>query len=212
MDWEMILSGVTAAAAIGGIYLTWKQINTSNKQALFDQRIKVMGYARNLFNIYGDNKADIIDEYLNNKSPDFTADFKFLLLTNAPELKDISKVIDKPINSSEHTNFLIELDNISRMGSNIKLLFNCKEAGYVSEFAIQYQLVLRELYRYQNILRKMEQLNKHSQKLLGDLQKEVGEPDGKKRLKQSLNKLDSAYEIVKDHDCFAKLENETRLG
>lgn len=67
-------------------------------------------------------KQNIIDEYLDNKSPDFTADFKFLLLTNAPELKDISKVIDKSMNSSEHTNFLIELDNISRMGSNIKLI------------------------------------------------------------------------------------------
>lgn len=51
-------------------------------------------------------KQNIIDEYLDNKSPDFTADFKFLLLTNAPELKDISKVIDKSMNSSEHTNFL----------------------------------------------------------------------------------------------------------
>lgn len=67
-------------------------------------------------------KQNIIDEYLDNKSPDFTADFKFLLLTNAPDLKDISKVIDKSMNSSEHTNFLIELDNISRMGSNIKLI------------------------------------------------------------------------------------------
>ncbi|KRL83868.1 hypothetical protein [Ligilactobacillus apodemi] len=76
---------------------------------------------------------------------------------------------------------------------------------------MQYQLVLRELYRYQNILRKMKQLNKHSQKPLGDLQKEVGEPDGKKRLKQSLDKLDLAYKKVKDHNCFAKLENETKL-
>ncbi len=128
----MIFSFVTAVTAIIGIWMTWVQIRKSNKQALFDQRIKVMGYARNLFNIYGDNKADIIDEYLNNKSPDFAVKFKFLSLTNAPELKDISKVIDKPINSSEHMNLLIELDNISRMGSNIKLLFNCKDAGYIA--------------------------------------------------------------------------------
>lgn len=32
--------------------------NTSNKQVLFDQRIKIMGYAKNLFNICGDDKAE----------------------------------------------------------------------------------------------------------------------------------------------------------
>lgn len=211
LDWEKILSIVTAVTAVVGIALTWIQISESNKQALFTHRIKVMGYAKNLFNIYADNKENIIDEYLDNNSPDFTAGFKFLLLTSTPELKNVSKVINNPITELAHTNYMIELNNISQMGSNINLLFNGENAEYVSDFVTQYQLTLRELYKYQIVLKRIKQDNENNQVLLIDLQKKFNEPTSKEKLRQQLNKLDQAYQKVEDHNCFAKLENETRL-
>lgn len=32
MNWEMILSGVTATTAVGGIVLAWAQMKLANKQ------------------------------------------------------------------------------------------------------------------------------------------------------------------------------------
>lgn len=208
MDWEKILSIVTAVTAVIGIVLTWVQMELANKQALLDKRIDILSFVKSVLNIYQNDRETILK---NEDYPNFAVDFDFLLLTNTPYLSDIYEIIKDPHNNELKTKFLSRLNDIDERSWKTKLIFTDECAEHVADFIIQYQLTLHELYRYQIVLKKMDQFNKSNQVLLIDLQKKFNEPTSKEKLRQQLNKLDLAYRKVKDHNCFAKLENETRL-
>lgn len=208
MNWEMILSGVTAATAVGGIVLALAQMKLANKQTLLDKRIDILSFVKSVLNIYQNDRETILR---NENHPNLTIDFDFLLLTNTPYLSDIYGVIKDPYNNELRAKFLSRLNDVSERSWKTKLIFADECAEHVADFIDQYQLTLHEFYKYQLVLNKMIENKGKYGKSPEEISKILEEPEHRKRLEGQLNKLDSAYKIIKDHDCFAKLESKTRL-
>lgn len=60
LDWEKILSIVTAGTAFVGIALTLMHMNLANKQALLDKRIDILSFVKSILNIYQNDRETLL--------------------------------------------------------------------------------------------------------------------------------------------------------
>lgn len=206
---EFILSCVTATAAIIGIILSVCQLRESNRQALFKQRVKCLIKARGLMELYKENRESILKD--KDQSPYLTVDMTFLDLTNNSYLCDISEVIQNLLNPPLQRKFTIRLEDLKELSQQIRFSFTGDDAEKLSEFIIQYQRTLYELYKYQILIKKMSEANEKKAQPLETLQQDIGEPGRRKKLWNQLDQLDSAYNELKDNGCLTRLEKKTRL-
>ncbi|MEY8662732.1 hypothetical protein AALT52_07515 [Ligilactobacillus faecis] len=211
MDWEMILSGVTAVTAIIGIWLTGIQICKSNKQALFEKRVKYMVIVSGLVKLYKDNREGILKDINDKNSPDFSNDIKFCYLTNNTYLSTISNVIQHPKDDSIRKNFLTTLEDMEKLSWKIKLSFKRKASRLVGDFVYQYQETLRKMYGYQLVLNKIDKCDNKEHKKLEEWQEETGEPKFKKEIWEEYGKLEDAYNKLVKNKSMKKLKKQTKI-
>ncbi len=205
---EFILSCATAAAAIIGIILSVCQLRESNRQALFKQRVKCLIKAKGLMELYKENREDILND--RDQSPYLTVDMTFLYLTNNSYLCDIGEVIQNLLNPPLQRKFLIRLEDLKELSQQVRFSFTGNDAEKLSEFIIQYQRTLHELYKYQIIIKKMDEESIKNQQHFEKLQRDI-EPGRRKKLWAQLDQLDSAFNELKDNGCLTRLEKKTRL-
>ncbi|WP_347284017.1 hypothetical protein [Lactobacillus taiwanensis] len=211
MNWEMILSGVTAATAILGIWLTWVQIRKSNKQALFEKRIKYIIIVSGLIKLYKNNREGILKDIDDKKSPDFSNDSKFRELTNNTYLSTVSNVIQHPKDDSIRKNFLTALEDMEKLSWKIKLSFRCKASILTGDFVYQYQKTLREMYGYQIVLNKIDECNKKEDRKLEEWQEKTGETEHIKKLWNQYGELENAYNKLVKNKSMEKLNKQTKI-
>ena len=202
---EFILSCATAAAAIAGKFLTWYQIKASNKQSLFEKRVKYLIESESLAKLYKENREDILGD--REQSPLPTANVIFGYLTNNSHLYDIGTAILNPLDSPLHQKFLTRLEDFKELSLKIELSFSDDNSKMLNDFIIRYQEVLHELYKYQIFLNKME----NSKETIGTEEMRRFTSKYNKRLWNEIDKLDLAYNRLIDNDCISKLENKTKL-
>ncbi len=159
--------------------------------------------------LYKENREDILND--RDQSPYLTVDMTFLHLTNNSYLCDIGKVIQNLLNPPLQRKFLIRLEDLKELSQQVRFSFTDSDAEKLSEFIIQYQRTLHELYKYQIIIKKMDEENDKNTQPLETLQQNIDEPDRRKKLWDQLDQLDSAYNELEDNGCLAKLEEKTRL-
>ena len=144
---DNIFSIITAIVAIIALWQTHKQIKLSNKQYLFESRVKKYTLANGLIQLYEDNKSLL--DYSNKKEDEaIIVDFQFENLTNIGYLKDITGIIYDPKNNEEKTKFLLKLEELKQLANEIKFLFKRKQGILLNNFVYNYQIVLLELYKY----------------------------------------------------------------
>ncbi|WP_456086146.1 hypothetical protein [Ligilactobacillus animalis] len=211
MDWEKILSIVTAVTAVIGIVLTWVQILKSNKQALFEKRIKYMVIVSGLVKLYKDNREGILRDTNDKNSPDFSNDIKFRELTNNTYLSTVSNVIQHPKDDSLRKNFLTALEDMEKLSWKIKLSFRCKASILTGDFIYQYQETLRKMYEYQIVLNKIDECNKKEDRRLEEWQEKIGEPQFKEELWEEYGKLENAYNKLVKNKSMKKLKKQTKI-
>lgn len=207
-----IFSIITAIVAIIALWQTHKQIKLSNKQYLFESRVKKYTLVNGLIQLYEDNK--LLLDYSNKKEDEaIIVDFQFENLTNIGYLKDITGIIYDPKNNEEKTKFLLKLEEVKQLSNEIKFLFKRKQGILLNNFVYNYQNVLLELYKYQILQNLMKENSVPSlePKTFAELQKDYGEINHRTRLFEAIKQLKNSYEKLLDKNAIAKIEKEIKL-
>ena len=204
---EDIFSIITAIVAIIAIFQTSKQLKMSNKQFLFNKRIENYLIFYGIYELYMDN-IKLLD-YSDEKSDEaIIVDIQFSQLTNNSYLKDITKIINNPKNNDYKTEFLIKLEDMKRVATEISFY-----GLALHDFIVCYQNVLLEMYKYQILSDMMCNNNEQSfnKKTYKELQKQYGELKHRDKLYKSLDKLKNNYNKIIDEKVVEKIKKEMRL-
>ena len=185
-----LFSIITAVIAIIALFQTHVQIKISNKQFLFVKRLDKYLLAKGLLELYKDNEK-LLDY---NSCPDDEAiivDYQFINLTNNNYLKDVTCIINEPKNNDFKNAFLVKIEELKKLSTEIKFLFPNKSGQLLGNFIMKYQNILMELYKYQIISDLINDDNiprKNKPTYIG-LQKEYGELEHRHRLYNAINEL-----------------------
>lgn len=209
---ENIFSIITAIVAIIAIFQTSKQLKMSNKQFLFNKRIENYLIFYGIYELYMDN-IKLLD-YSDEKSDEaIIVDIQFSQLTNNSYLKDITKIINNPKNNDYKTEFLIKLEDMKRVATEISFLFKNKYGLVLHDFIVCYQNVLLEMYKYQILSDTMvnNDIPTIKKKTYVELQKQYGELKHRDKLYKSLDKLKNNYNKIIDEKIIDKVKKKMRL-
>lgn len=208
---ENIFSIITAMVAIIAIFQTHKQIKISNKQFLFNRRLNKYLLVRSLIELYKDN-ITLLDYKDRKDDESIIVDYQFINLTNVNYLKDITCVIRDPKNNEYKNNFLITMEELKKISTEVKFIFPDKN-NYLSDFVFNYQNVLMELYKYQILLDDMknDNISRKQKPTFKELQKDYGELNHRKRLYAALDKLGNSYNKLIEKNIIKKIEKTIKL-
>lgn len=203
---------ITAVIAIIALFQTHVQIKISNKQFLFDKRLDKYLLAKGLLELYKDNKK-LLDY---NSCPDDKAiivDYQFINLTNNNYLKDVTRIINEPKNNDFKNAFLVKIEELKKLSTEIKFLFPNKSGQLLGNFIMKYQNILMELYKYQIIsdLINDDKIPRKNKLSYIDLQKEYGELKHRYRLYGAINDLKKSYYEVLEKKAINKIEKSIKL-
>lgn len=135
-----VLSVLTITVAVIALFQTHKQVNISNKQSLFKERTNAFIQLSSLMEIYGGNKSFVDDS---EEIPELT----FHLLANNKMLESVVEVVYNPLKNKEQNNFLIKMEELRALSTEVSLLWECEEAIVASQFILSYVQILLNLYR-----------------------------------------------------------------
>lgn len=209
---NIILSTIVALTAIFALFQTHRQIKLSNKQFLFNRRLDKYLLAKSLIELYKDN-INLLD-YKDNKDDEaIIVDFQFINLTNIEYLKDITCIISDPKNNEYKTNFLIKIEELKKLSTEIKFIFPNKGSQYLSKFVFNYQNVLMELYKYQVLIDDMinDNIPRKQKPSYKELQKGHGELTHRKRLYDAIDNLNNSYDELVENKTISIIENSIKL-
>ena len=207
-----LFSIITAVIAIIALFQTHVQIKISNKQFLFDKRLDKYLLAKGLLELYKDNEK-LLDY---NSCPDDEAiivDYQFINLTNNNYLKDVTCIINEPKNNDFKNAFLVKIEELKKLSTEIKFLFPNKSGQLLGNFIMKYQNILMELYKYQIIsdLINDDNIPKKNKPTYIELQKEYGELEHRHRLYNAINELKKSYYDALDKKAINKIEKSIKL-
>lgn len=190
IDWNFIFSVLTGVTAIIALVLTLVQIKSSNKQSLFDRRVRAYLITDGLVSLYKEN-INIFEKDFKDQ-PFFEVDYIFCLLTNNTYLEEISKAINAPLEEPGHRNLLIKREEMKQLALEVELIFKGIIKDDVSRFILAYQDLLFKMYQYQILLNKMNEYSQKFKKSLEESQKEMNEPELREKLFEAFNNLNNA--------------------
>ena len=142
---------VTAIIAIVAVYQTKKQIEISNKQQLFDRRLKKYLFTNELLNLYNDSKTILDDECFYLPS---SLESAFTYLTNSSKLESMVNVLNHYDDFETKKEFLTKCEMIEQISNEIEFLWNDEEIKKVSQFVLLYKKLLMNMYKQKIFLDK----------------------------------------------------------
>lgn len=209
LDWSMVLSFVTAAAAVTALALTNLQIRQSNKQALFERRIALWTATRGLMRLFEKHHGQFASD---GKEPFFANDLLFTWLTNNAYLNEISPTLDHVLEQPSQRIFLSKLDELQRFSSEVKLIFKGKSALCMSAFLYDYQALLFAMYQYQILIKNMEENSYRFHWTLDEAVERLDERSHRDRLFETYNILHNSYDALSAKSIQRGVERQIRLS
>lgn len=205
---ENILEIITLMVAFVAIFQTHKQIKISNKQHLFDKRIEKFLICTGLLSLYSENKILIKEE---NKDVPLEVTMLFSGLTNNAYLKDIGNIINDTHNEKIRIDFLIKLEELYKVASEIELIFPKKHSEILKEFILKYRNLLQRLYSYRCVLEKIEKKNEEKPQEFTKLQKIFPEEKYKEDLYDTYRNIETIYKEIKEKNIIEKVKKQIKL-
>jgi hypothetical protein len=199
----------TVAVAIYALFQTQSQIKTSNKQHLFDRRMRVYMVADGLIQLFLSNRNFFYRD--KEDEPQLAIDLHFMWLTNNTYLEKISSAIKTPLSEQTHKEFLIKLEEIKAIANEARLIFSGKPSMLLSEFIQNYQKLLFSIYQYQILLGHMHESSDKWRWTLEKSSERLHEPEQRKELYAAIDNLKQAYEAVVNEQAMEKLEEQIKL-
>lgn len=193
-DWNLGFSLITVIVAIIALFQTSHQTKLSNKQHLFDRRLKSYLRAKGLVNLCKDNYNHLQSE--NNEEPFFQNDLIFGWLTNNTYMYQQLDVLKHLLEQPYQVDFLKKCEELKNLSEELRLYFEGKAAEHYSSFVSAYENALFRMYQYQIILCKMQEQNQKYPMTLEKAQNIFNEPKHRKNLFASFDELREKYDIL----------------
>jgi len=203
-----VLEIITIMIAFIAIFQTHKQIKINNKQHLFDKRIEKFIICTGLLRLYSENKMLIKEE---KKDVPLEVTMLFSGLTNNVYLKDIGTIINDTHNEKIRIDFLIKLEELYKVASEIELIFPRKHSKLLKEFILEYRNLLQRLYSYRCVLEKIEKKNEEKPQEFTKLQKIFPEEKYKEDLYDTYRNIEKIYIEIQEKNIIEKVKKQIKL-
>ncbi len=203
-DWNFWCTVMTSVAAVIAICVSVHQIRLSNKQQLFDRRLKAYMLANGLISLCKENYMWLSAKREN--TPQFANDYVFIWLTNNTYMESQADAIEHPLEQPFHKEFLRKREELRNTAMEIELIFKGKAALAYSNFLRTYEAALAVMYQYQIIIDKMRKENeKHPMTIEGSEEKY------RDNLYDALAKLRKAYDAVTQDQVEKQMKKQLKL-
>lgn len=208
-DWSLAFSCLTTVAALVALVFSGWQIRQSNKQRLFDRRIKVWSISRGLLELYGKEKTRLTKR---NSEPEFSNGLQFAWLTNNSFLYEVSDVMSYVLVKNERKAFLQKMEEIKEVAVEASLIFTRRTARYLSEFVYKYQALLFAMYQYEITLNNMGNYAGEFQWTLEKAAGELNEEEFRNAVYDARDELKLAYDAFNEKEISKRIEKQIRLS
>lgn len=102
-DWNFWCTVMTSVAAVIAICVSVHQIRLSNKQQLFDRRLKAYMMANSIISLCKENYVFLSEK--RKAEPQFANDVVFIWLTNNTYMEGQAEAIEHPLEQPFHKDF-----------------------------------------------------------------------------------------------------------
>lgn len=153
------LATITSSVlAVVAIFQTKKQIELSNKQNLFKDRVTGYLILKGLINLYNENRKQIEEE--KKEEIYFNCEILFYEMINNSYLEPMGEVMKSPLHNPEQKEFLKLLEDLRNNAEKMEFIFEGEVAIKIKEFMLAYAELLMELYKYRILIDKMSEYAK----------------------------------------------------
>lgn len=207
LDWGIDASCVTAVVAILALFVSLKQGRMSNRQSLFDRRLKIWVTAEKLTQLYRSNSGLLKKD----EEPQFAIDVCFGWLTNTTFLQEISPVILHTLESEYQLKLHLKLDEMKSLSMESSFIFKGRPGTVLAEFIDAYQALLFKMYQYQIILNAMQADAEKFRWIPEEAIEKLHEEQYRAELYDAEDRLAAAYESLVDKRMIGKIRRQIRL-
>ena len=208
-DWNFWCSVITALTATLALVLSVRQIRLSNKQQLFDRRLKVYMLANSLISLCKDNYIWLSPK--REQIPQFANDYIFIWLTNNTYMENQVDAIEHPLEQPFHKEFLRKREELRITAAEIDLIFKGKVALAYSNFLKSYEAALAAMYEYQIIVAEMQKENEKHPMTIEEAGKMFSEEKYRDSLYDAMDNLRKAYDAVAEEKVKKQIKKQFKL-
>lgn len=208
-DWNFWCSVITALTATLALVLSVRQIRLSNKQQLFDRRLKVYMLANGLISLCKDNYIWLSPK--REQIPQFANDYIFIWLTNNTYMENQVDAIEHPLEQPFHKEFLRKREELRITAAEIDLIFKGKVALAYSNFLRSYEAALAAMYEYQIIVDEMQKENEKHPMTIEEAGKMFSEEKYRDSLYDAMDNLRKACDAVAEEKVKKQIKKQFKL-
>lgn len=208
-DWNFWCTVMTSVAAVVAIGVSVRQIRLSNKQQLFDRRLKAYMMANSIISLCKENYVFLSEK--RKAEPQFANDLVFVWLTNNTYMEGQAEAIEHPLEQPFHKELLKKREELRNMAMEFEFIFKGNVASLYGNFLRDYENALAVMYQYEIIIRKMKEENEKYPHTSEVLSKMFSEEEYRDRLYDALGKLKVSYDTVSQEKNDKQLRKQLAL-
>lgn len=208
-DWNFWCTVMTSVAAIVAIGVSVHQIRLSNKQQLFERRLKAYMMANSIISLCKENYVFLSEK--RKAEPQFANDLVFVWLTNNTYMEGQAEAIEHPLEQPFHKELLKKREELRNMAMEFEFIFKGNVASLYGNFLRDYENALAVMYQYEIIIRKMKEENEKYPHTSEVLSKMFSEEEYRDRLYDALGKLKVSYDTVSQEKNDKQLRKQLAL-
>lgn len=205
----LMCSAISAFAAIIALIISCSQMRLSNKQSLFDRRLKAYMLVQGLIGLCKEYLDAILRE--RTSKPVYSIDSIFAEITNNSYMESQADAIKNPLQAPYHQNFLRKREELRSLAMEFEFIFKGPEVLSYSNFIRAYENTLMEMYRYKMVIDRMEEKNKEHPMEEETLILMYGEEPRRQNLYGALDELKTAYDAVTQSKVERKIKKQIDL-
>lgn len=208
-DWNFWCTVMTSVAAVIAIGVSVHQIRLSNKQQLFERRLKAYMMANSIISLCKENYVFLSEK--RKAEPQFANDLVFVWLTNNTYMEGQAEAIEHPLEQPFHKELLKKREELRNMAMEFEFIFKGNVASLYGNFLRDYENALAVMYQYEIIIRKMKEENEKYPNTSEVLSKMFSEEEYRDRLYDALGKLKASYDAVSQEKNDKQLRKQLTL-
>lgn len=208
-DWNFWCTVMTSVATVVAIGVSVHQIRLSNKQQLFERRLKAYMMANSIISLCKENYVFLSEK--RKAEPQFANDLVFVWLTNNTYMEGQAEAIEHPLEQPFHKELLKKREELRNMAMEFEFIFKGNVASLYGNFLRDYENALAVMYQYEIIIRKMKEENEKYPHTSEVLSKMFSEEEYRDRLYDALGKLKVSYDTVSQEKNDKQLRKQLAL-
>ena len=208
-DWNFWCTVMTSVAAVVAIGVSVHQIRLSNKQQLFERRLKAYMMANSIISLCKENYVFLSEK--RKAEPQFANGLVFVWLTNNTYMEGQAEAIEHLLEQPFHKELLKKREELRNMAMEFEFIFKGNVASLYGNFLRDYENALAVMYQYEIIIRKMKEENEKYPHTSEVLSKMFSEEEYRDRLYDALGKLKVSYDTVSQEKNDKQLRKQLAL-